>query len=179
MQFCFKGQIGCNLEVYVNNVFEKSQKGNNLITDLEETFNNLRWFNTKLNPEKCTFEVPRGKVLRYIITKRGNEANLDKILAIAEIGQVRNIMDVQWLMGCLTALNHFMSQLGEHELPLYKLLKKSDSFHWTDKTQKALDELKALITKPLVLALSEPGKTLLLYIMTTTQVISAALVVER
>jgi hypothetical protein len=72
-----------------------------------------------------------------------------------------------------------MSQLGEHGLPLYKLLKKSDSFHWTDKTQKALDELKALITKPLVLALSEPGKTLLLYIMTTTQVISAALVVER
>jgi hypothetical protein len=36
--------------------------------------------------------------------------------------------------------------------PLYKLLKKFDSFYWTDETQKALDEHKALISKPMVLA---------------------------
>jgi hypothetical protein len=45
--------------------------------------------------------------------------------------------------------------------------------------QKALDDLKALISKPPVLALLEPGETLLLYVAATTQVISAALVVER
>jgi hypothetical protein len=68
------------------------------------------------------------------------------------MGHVRNILDIQQLMWCLIALNRFMSRLGKHELPLYKLLKKSDSFHWTEETQKALDELKALITKPPVLA---------------------------
>jgi hypothetical protein len=31
-------------------------------------------------------------------------------------------------MGCLVALSRFVSWLGERELPLYKLLKKSDSF---------------------------------------------------
>jgi ribonuclease HI len=62
---------------------------------------------------------------------------------------------------------------------LYKLLKKSDSFHWTDETQKALDELKAPISKPTVLASLEPGEILLIYIVATTQVISAALVLER
>jgi hypothetical protein len=35
-----------------------------------------------------------------------------------------------------------------------------------------------LISKPLVLTSPEPGDTLLLYVMATTQVISAALVVE-
>jgi hypothetical protein len=35
-----------------------------------------------------------------------------------------------------------------------------------------------LISKPLVLTSLEPGDTLLLYVMATTQVISAALVVE-
>jgi hypothetical protein len=48
-----------------------------------------------------------------------------------------------------------------------------------EEVQKALDELKMLITKPLVLASLEPGKTLLLYVVATTQVISADLVVER
>jgi hypothetical protein len=45
-------------------------------------------------------------------------------------------------------------------------------------TQKALGELKALITKLPVLASLEPSETLLLYVAATTQVISAALVVE-
>jgi hypothetical protein len=82
-------------------------------------------------------------------------------------------------MGCLAALSHFVSRLGERGPPMYKLMKKSDSFHWTDETQKALDDLKALIYKPHVLASPEPSETLLLYIAATTQVVSAALVVER
>jgi hypothetical protein len=45
--------------------------------------------------------------------------------------------------------------------------------------QKMLDDLKALITKPPVLASPELGKTVLLYVVATTQFISAALVVER
>jgi hypothetical protein len=134
MQFYFKGKIGHNLEIYVGDIIMKSQKGSSLIADLEETFNNLRQFNIKLNPEKCTFGVPRGKLLGYIITEHSIKANPDKISAITEIGQVRNIKHVQRLMGCLAALSRFMSQLGEHGLPLYKLLKKSNSFHWMDET---------------------------------------------
>jgi hypothetical protein len=82
-------------------------------------------------------------------------------------------------MGCLTALSHIMFCLGERGLPLYKMLKKSNSFRWTNETQKALEELKELITKLLILASPEPGETLLLYVAATIQVITAALVVER
>jgi hypothetical protein len=53
---------------------------------MEESFAKLRHFNIKLNPEKCTFGVPQGKLLEYIITKHDIEANLDKISAITEIG---------------------------------------------------------------------------------------------
>jgi hypothetical protein len=47
--------------------------------------------------------------------------------------------------------------------PHVQVIKKYDSFHWMDKTQKVLDNLKALISKPPVLASLEPGETLLLY----------------
>jgi hypothetical protein len=72
-----------------------------------------------------------------------------------------------------------MSRLGERRLPLYKLLKMYNSFHWTDETKKALDDLKAPNSKPPILASPEPSETLLLYIIATTQVVSAALVAER
>jgi hypothetical protein len=48
-----------------------------------------------------------------------------------------------------------------------------------DETKKVLDNLKALISKPPVLASPEPNETLLLYIVATTQVVSAILVMER
>jgi hypothetical protein len=58
-------------------------------------------------------------------------------------------------------------------------LKKFDSFRWTDETQRALDDLKKLISKPLVLASPESGENLLQFVAATTQVVSATQVVER
>jgi hypothetical protein len=53
--------------VYVDDIMVKPRKSGNLISDLEETFNILWRFNIKLNSEKCTFGVPRGKL--YSIPK--------------------------------------------------------------------------------------------------------------
>jgi hypothetical protein len=38
---------------------------------------------------------PQGKLLGYIITECGIEVNPDEISTITEIGQVRNVKDVQ------------------------------------------------------------------------------------
>jgi hypothetical protein len=179
MQFCFKEQIGRNLEVYVDDIMIKSRKGCNIIYDLEETFNNLWRFNIKLNLKKCTFGVPLGKLLGYIIIECGIEVNPDKIPTIVGMGPIKNVKGVQWLLGCLAVHSRFVSQLGERGLSLYKLLKKSNSFCWMEEAHKALNEVKALITNPPVLAVPELGETLLLYVVATTQVVSAALTVER
>jgi hypothetical protein len=64
-------------------------------------------------------------------------------------------------------------------LPLYKLLKKADHFAWTPETQEALDKLKKLLTSPPILVALRSNEPLLLYIVATTHVVSATLVVER
>jgi hypothetical protein len=56
-------------------------------------------FQHQVKPRKMHLWGPRGKLLGYIITKRDMEANPDKISAITEIGHVKNVKDVQWLMG--------------------------------------------------------------------------------
>jgi hypothetical protein len=40
-------------------------------------------------------------------------------------------------------------------MPLYKLLKKSNTFIWNEEAQQALDSLKAFLTSALVLIASE------------------------
>jgi hypothetical protein len=47
MQSCFKGQIGHNLELYVDDIVVKTTRGDSLINDLEETFANLGRFNIR------------------------------------------------------------------------------------------------------------------------------------
>jgi hypothetical protein len=84
-----------NLEVYVDDIIIKIRQSCSLIADQEETFTNLRRLNIRLNPEKCTFWVPRGKLLGYIITKCGIKLNPDKISAITEIYQVKAGKDIQ------------------------------------------------------------------------------------
>ena len=103
-------------------------QASDLIANLATTFANLRRFNIKLNPKKCVFGVPNGKLLGYIMSECGIEANPKKIMAISNMGPIRNVKGVQRLTGCLVALSRFISRLGERVMPLYKLLKKTDVF---------------------------------------------------
>ena len=63
-----------------------------------------------------------------------------------------HVHDIQKLTGCLAALSRFISRLGEKALPLYRLMKKSDKFEWTDEADAAFAELKTLLSTQPVLA---------------------------
>jgi hypothetical protein len=71
IQWCLHSQLGRNAEAYVDDVAVKTREEGGLISDLAETIDNLRKFKMKLNPEKCTFGVPSGKLLGYMVSHRG------------------------------------------------------------------------------------------------------------
>ena len=70
-------------------------------------------------------------LLGFIVSECGIEDNPENISAMMSMGSIHNIKGVQWIAGCLTALNRFILRLGERGLPLYHLLKKIDRFVWT------------------------------------------------
>ena len=85
MNRIFTPQIGRNVQVYVDDMLVKSQREEDHLEDLRETFNTLRSYNMKLNPGKYTFGVMVGKFLGFTVSQRGIEANPDKIRAIMEM----------------------------------------------------------------------------------------------
>jgi hypothetical protein len=123
--------LGQVVEAYVDDVVIKTENSENFIEDLQLVFNSLRRYQWKLNPEKCVFGVPTGKLLGFIISHRGIEANPEKIEAIMRMEAPRSQKKVQRLTGCMAALSRFISRIGEKGLPFYKLLKKVDKFQWT------------------------------------------------
>ena len=95
------------------------------------------------------------------------------------MGPPAGIKDVQKLTGCMAALNRFISRLGERGLPFFKLLKGQEKFKWTEEANAALEHLKHHMESPPILTAPTEGENLLLYIATTTHVVSTAIVVER
>jgi dsDNA-binding SOS-regulon protein len=179
IQACFKRQLNKNVEAYMDDAVVKTRNSDTLIADLEETFASSREYRWKLNPNKCVFGVPSGKLLGFIISHRGIEANPEKISAITSMKAPTCIKDVQKLTGCMAALNRFISKLGERGLPFFKLLKHQEKFAWTPEADQALSQLTDLLSKPPVLTTPRKKEQLLLYLAATTHVVSTAIVVEQ
>jgi hypothetical protein len=178
MQRCLRGKIGRNVHAYVDDVVVKTKQSDMLLDDLKETFANLRCYRMKLNPEKCTFGVPAGHLLGYIISQRRIEANPSKIKAIEALELPTQLRDVLKFARCLGSLSQFISWLGEKAMPLYQLMKKMDHFVWSQRTDDAFNDLKRAVSTAPILAAPAPREPMLLYVVATPRVISIVIVVE-
>ena len=72
----------------------KSLERSDHVQHLEEVFALLQKYNVRLNPEKCTFGVASGKFLRYLVTQRGIESDLNQISTILEMKSPTCIKEV-------------------------------------------------------------------------------------
>jgi hypothetical protein len=82
MSKTFGDLIRDKVEVYVDDIVVKTKRGSTLVEDLSLVFDRLRATSTKLNPDKCVFGVSTGKLLGFLVSYRGIEANPEKIKVI-------------------------------------------------------------------------------------------------
>jgi len=130
----------------------------------------------KLNPEKCTFGVERGKFLGFMLTYRGIEANPDKCQAIPGMRSLKNIKEVQQLLGRLTTLSRFVPRLAEKMRPMVQLLRKATKFSYDDRCEEIFKQFKEFLTSPAVILKSRPDHPILVYLAVSEEAVSAALV---
>jgi hypothetical protein len=179
MSKTFGDLIRDRVEVYVDDIMVKTKRGSTLVEDLTLVFDKLWATRTKLNPDKCVFGVSIGKLLGFLVSHRGIEANQEKIKEIETMRPPARIKDIQKLTGSLAALSHFISRLAERALPFFKLLRKSSPFSWTEEAERAFQELKQNLVSLPILVAPEPGEPLYLYIAAATEAVSKVLVAER
>jgi hypothetical protein len=128
--------------------------------------------------QRCMNHVFREHIGRTVEAYVDDIVVKRKIAAITNMGPIQDLKGVQRVMGCLAALSRFISCLGERDLPLYCLLRKTELFAWTPEAEEVLGNLKALLTSAPILVPPAAGEALLIYVPATTQVVSAAIVVE-
>jgi hypothetical protein len=163
----------------MDDIVVKSIQRRDHMSDLAETFANLRAANVRLNPEKCVFGIHKGKVLGCLVSTKGIEANPDKIKALIEMQDTVSVKDVQKLIGRVAALNRFIPRAAERSLPLFQVLGSSKNFQWSETQKQAFQELKDYLSNLTKLCPPEPKSPLLLYLSASNSVVSAVLVQEK
>jgi hypothetical protein len=94
IQRCLHSHLQHNAKAYIDDVVIKTQEDEGLISNLAETFDILRKFKMKLNPDKCNFGVPLGKLLRYMVSHCGIDPNPEKVSAITKMKPPESLHDV-------------------------------------------------------------------------------------
>lgn len=99
------------MKVYVDNRLVKSKKPELYLADLREAFLVLRRYQMKLNQSKYAFRVELRKFLGFMVSKRGIEANPEKVKAIVGILSPHSLHKVQKLASYIATLNYFIAWL--------------------------------------------------------------------
>ncbi|XP_075651592.1 uncharacterized protein LOC142622063 [Castanea sativa] len=148
----FAHQIGRNVQAYVDDMLVKSIQEDDHLSNLQVTFDTLRSYNMKLNPNKCVFGVTVGKFLGFMVSQRGIEVSPEKIQAIMEIAPPKTVKEVQSLNGKIVALNRFVSRQSKprEELFLYlavslaaisaALIREKDRVYFTSRALRQAEQ---------------------------------------
>ena len=94
--------------------------------------------------------------LGYVIDADGLHPLPEKVRAIRKASQPRNIAELKAYLGLLTYYGRFLPNLATVLSPLYRLLRKSVNWSWTDAEREAFQKSKQLLTSAQVLVHYNP-----------------------
>ena len=132
-------------------------------------------FSLRLNPKKCAFGVISGKLLGYIVSKKGIEVDPAKVKAIMEMQPPKNISQMRTLQGRVHSIRCFISQLADISQPFTKTLHKGVTFTWSEECENNFNHIKKYLSNPPILMPPIQGKPLILYVSTIDASLGALL----
>ena len=124
MTTLFHDMMHKEIEVYVDDMIVKSSTEEEHVEYLLKTFQRLRKYQLRLNPNKCTFGVRSGKFLGFVVSQKGIEVDPDKVKAIREMPVPQTEKQVRGFLGRLNYISRFISHMTATCGPIFKLLRK-------------------------------------------------------
>ena len=123
---------------------------------LREVLSRIRGAGLRLNKDKCVFGVSKVVYLGHQISGKGVEPTDDKVTAIANAPEPRNVSELRCWLGLINFYGKFLRGLASTLAPLYALLRRDVMWQWTDVERKAFQDAKCLLRSPPVLAHFDP-----------------------
>lgn len=140
-----------NFKAFLDDWSVYSDKENHL-TIMGECMDRCRRARLALNPKKCRFLVPQGRLLGHIVCKAGLKTDPDKIRVVLDMDSPTDVTGIKSFLGHVGYYRRFIKGFAEVSLPLERLTRKGEPFVWGKEQNEAFQELKTRLVSAPILA---------------------------
>ena len=110
--------------------------------NLRKVLERIREAGLKLKPKKCLFTQRSVEYLGHIVSDQGIQADPKKVLAMARYPTPGDVKALRSFLGLTSYYRRFVPGFPKIANPLYALTKKNVEFVWSEKCEKAFNQLK-------------------------------------
>ena len=114
---------------------------------LEKALQRARQRNLRLNPDKCKIRCTKVMYIGHPLTGDGVKPDASKLEAILEMPVQEDKHGIQRLLGMVNYVAKFAPYVSDVTAPLRELLKKDMAWHWTERHERSLRDIKRLLTE--------------------------------
>ena len=151
MDEILKEYIGEFVIVYLDDIMIYSKNFEEHMRHIDKVLDKLKENNMIVKLKKCQFGKRNIEFLGHIVGRDGLKPDEKKIEKIKQIKVPETVTQVRSFLGLCSYYRRFIKDFARIAKPLYHLVKKEVPFEWTNKQQKAFEELKIrLMEKPIL-----------------------------
>ena len=148
-----------NFDVIMDDIFIHSTAEEHM-DNLLDLFMVLQKYGLKISPHKCQFFKKKIVYLGLEFQVKDDKVCYtplkDKCEAIQNLDSPKTLKQTRAFCGMVNFLSSFLPDLRRLLIPIYDLQKKSKKFKWTDKAEKAFNDIKQLLLNPPILKTPTP-----------------------
>ncbi|GET54545.1 retroviral-like aspartic protease 1 [Rhizophagus irregularis DAOM 181602=DAOM 197198] len=146
MNKIFKEYLDKFMNVYIDDIIIYSKNWNEHLQHIKIVLEELRKANMMLKLKKCEWAKKNVEYLGHIVGTDGLKPDDKKIKKIKNLKPPKNIKQIREINGLCSYYRKFVKGYSKIVKPIMELTRKNIPFVWTDKQQKALEELKKKLT---------------------------------
>ncbi len=148
--------------VYMDDILITGRTAAEHLASLEEVLQRIESAGLRFKKQKCFFMEQSVIFLGYQVDAHGLHLVAEKVRAVQDARQPRNMSELKSYIGLLTYYSRFLPNMASTLNPLYSLLKKATPWRWTVVEQRAFEASKKLLSSSEVLVHFDPNQELVL-----------------
>jgi len=152
MDKVLRDELWKSVVVYLDDVNIFSKTWEEHLKHLENVFERIKKAGLKLSPKKCQFGNSELKFLGHIVGQDGIKMDPAKIEKVQNFPKPVNVTQVRSFLGLCNYYRKFVKGFARRASPLTELLRKGEEFNWTNRHQRAFEDLREqLTTEPILI----------------------------
>ncbi|CCO34032.1 Retrotransposable element Tf2 155 kDa protein type 1 [Rhizoctonia solani AG-1 IB] len=152
MNDIFRDLLDITVILFLDDIPIFSNSREEHVQHVTEVLSCLQKHNLFCNPSKCVFFVTEVTYIGLVVTPGGISMEQEKVKAIQEWPEPKNVKQVQSFLGFANFYCHFVHDFSRLACPLTSLTQKDQPWVWEAPQKEAFQQIKIAISKEPVLA---------------------------